>query len=405
MIPNHCNHRRASAPTSSVNVSLGAQRDRERPHAIIPWRLLRCALGLAAITALAACGEGDPLISTAGAGTSSVKPTVNLQLTPNTVAMGQSATLTWSASDAQSCTASGGWSGVQPTTGRLSTAPLTASTSYTLTCMGSGGSAAQSQQVVVTHPAPVIKLAASPTTIGNLDSSTLTWFASNAEECTASGGWHGPLATSGTWSTGKLSNTTEYELTCKGQWGSATQSVTVTVTAQSPAVTLQASPSSLRSGDSSTLTWSSQNATSCTASGAWSGSKGVSGSQSTGAVKENSIYTLTCTGFGGSATQSCDGVRDVVGAHGQSQRGSEHGRLRRQLNPDLVLHQCDRLYRLRRLVGQQGDQRHPVDGRAHEQCDLHPDLYRPRRQCGPVHDGFRQGTAPHRDPQRGSERH
>ena len=304
MIPNHRSHCRASAPTSSVNVSLGAQRDRERSHAIIPWRLLRCALGLAAITALAACGEGDPLIGTAGAGTSSVKPTVNLQLTPNTVAMGQSATLIWSASDAQSCTASGGWSGVQPTTGRLATAPLTASTSYTLTCIGSGGSAAQSQQVVVTHPAPIIKLAASPTTIGNLESSTLTWLASNADECSASGGWHGPLATSGTWSTGKLSNTTEYELTCKGQWGSATQSVTVTVTAQSPAVTLQASPSSLRSGDSSTLTWSSQNATSCTASGAWSGSKGVSGSQSTGAVKENSIYTLTCTGLGGSATQS-----------------------------------------------------------------------------------------------------
>ena len=97
----------------------------------------------------------------------------------------------------------------------------------------------------------------------DLGSSTLTWLASDAEECTASGGWHGPLATSGTWSTGKLSNTTEYELTCTGQWGSATQSVTVTVTEQSPAVTLQASPSSLHSGDSSTLTWSSQNATSC----------------------------------------------------------------------------------------------------------------------------------------------
>ena len=283
---------------------LGFQCDRERAPAVVAWRLLRCALGLAAITALAACGDGDPLISTAGAGTESVKPTVNLQLTPNTVAMGQSATLTWSASGAQSCTASGGWSGVQPTTGRLSTAPLTASTSYTLTCTGSGGAAAQSQQVVVTHPAPIIKLAATPTTVGNLESSTLTWLTSDADECSASGGWHGPLATNGSWSTGKLSNTTEYELTCTGQWGSATQSVTVTVSAQSPAVTLQASPSSLRSGESSTLTWSSQNATSCTASGAWSGSKGVSGSQSTGSVKENSIYTLTCTGFGSSATQS-----------------------------------------------------------------------------------------------------
>ena len=77
-------------------------------------------------------------------------------------------------------------------------------------------------------------------TIANLGSSTLTWLATDAEECTASGGWHGPLATSGTWSTGKLSNTTEYELTCTGSGARPRQSVTVTVTEPSPAVTLQA---------------------------------------------------------------------------------------------------------------------------------------------------------------------
>ena len=294
------------AHASRLNAYLGRQGTRERSHAVAAWSLLRCALGLAAITALAACGEGDPLnFGGSGAATETVKkPTVNMQLTPSTVAMGQSATLTWSASEAQSCTASGGWSGVQPTTGRWSTAPLSANTSYTLTCTGTGGTGARSIQVTVTHPAPVVTLVASPATIASLGSSTLTWTTTNANECTASGGWHGQLATSGTWSTGSLSNTTEYELTCRGPWGSATQSATVTVSAESPAVTLQASPSSLRSGDSSTLTWSSQNATSCTASGAWSGTKGVSGSQSTGPVKENSTYTLTCTGFGRSATQS-----------------------------------------------------------------------------------------------------
>jgi hypothetical protein len=58
------------------------------------------------------------------------------------------------------------------------------------------------------------------------------------------------------------------------------------------------------SGASSTITWSSTNATSCTASGAWSGTKVASGSQTTGTLSNSSTYTITCTGAGGSATAS-----------------------------------------------------------------------------------------------------
>jgi hypothetical protein len=57
-------------------------------------------------------------------------------------------------------------------------------------------------------------------------------------------------------------------------------------------------------GGSSTLTWSATNATSCTASGAWTGSLTTSGSKPTGAIDATSVYTLNCTGPGGSATQS-----------------------------------------------------------------------------------------------------
>ena len=46
-----------------------------------------------------------------------------------------------------------------------------------------------------TKSAPVVSLAASPTTISSHGSSTLTWLATNAEDCTAAGGWHGPVAT------------------------------------------------------------------------------------------------------------------------------------------------------------------------------------------------------------------
>src|SRR3989338_6970816 len=76
---------------------------------------------------------------------------------------------------------------------------------------------------------------------------------------------------------------------------------TVTLT---PTVSLSASPTSITSGTASTLTWSSANATSCTASGAWSGTKTVSGTQSTGSLTTSSTFTLSCTGSGGTASQS-----------------------------------------------------------------------------------------------------
>lgn len=71
-----------------------------------------------------------------------------------------------------------------------------------------------------------------------------------------------------------------------------------------PTVALSASPSSLTAGSSSTLTWTSTNATSCSAAGGWSGPEPVSGSVTTGALNGSTTYTLTCTGGGDSASTS-----------------------------------------------------------------------------------------------------
>ena len=70
-----------------------------------------------------------------------------------------------------------------------------------------------------------------------------------------------------------------------------------------PTATLSANPSSITSGQSAALSWSSANATSCTTSVGWSGTKAVSGTQSVSPT-QTTIYTLTCTGSGGSASQS-----------------------------------------------------------------------------------------------------
>jgi hypothetical protein len=154
-------------------------------------------------------------------------------------------------------------------------------------------------------PAPTVTIAVAPTTIGAGQSATLTWSSTNATSCTASGAWSGTQATSGTLSENPTAGgTATYTLTCTGSGGSAQGSATLNVTAAAPTVTLEVSPNSIIVGQSATLTWSSSNATSCTASGAWTGAQAMSGMLTiTPASSGASTYTLTCSGAA-SATAS-----------------------------------------------------------------------------------------------------
>jgi uncharacterized protein (TIGR03118 family) len=68
-------------------------------------------------------------------------PTVTIAVSPTTITVGQSATLTWSSTNAVSCAASGtGWTGNQQLMGTATETPAAAGTvTYTLTCTGAGG--------------------------------------------------------------------------------------------------------------------------------------------------------------------------------------------------------------------------------------------------------------------------
>ena len=81
-------------------------------------------------------------------------------------------------------------------------------------------------------------------------------------------------------------------------------SPTLTPAPGTPTVSLSANPLTVSTNGSSTLSWSSTNVTSCSASGGWSGTKPVSGSQGVGPLSANITYTLTCTGAGGSKSSS-----------------------------------------------------------------------------------------------------
>lgn len=80
-------------------------------------------------------------------------PTVNIAVSASSVQSGGSVTLTWNSTDADSCTASGGWSGSQPVSGSAVIGSITAGSSFTLTCAGPGGSTARTASVSVA-PAP-----------------------------------------------------------------------------------------------------------------------------------------------------------------------------------------------------------------------------------------------------------
>jgi hypothetical protein len=159
-----------------------------------------------------------------------------------------------------------------------------------------------------------------PLTLGPSSSAVLTWSSQNATSCTASGAWSGQKQISGTETTSLITSVKTFTITCTGPGGTASDSVIISPTS-AVMVSIKANDTnSLLSVDnysSVKLTWSSQNATSCTASGAWSGSRFIFGEeqlpryQNPTNLNWERVYTITCTGPGGTAS---DSVRVIVGA-------------------------------------------------------------------------------------------
>ncbi|MBI3261111.1 hypothetical protein HYZ64_01920 [Candidatus Berkelbacteria bacterium] len=157
-------------------------------------------------------------------------------------------------------------------------------------------------------PAPTVDIKAfgsnGPIAIRYNTAATLTWKSTNATSCTASNGWSGSKPTNNATgqSTGSLTVSKTFTITC----GSATDSVVVNVVPPDPpTVTLTANPATITAGQTTTLSWTSTNATSCpTATPAgW-----FTSTSNSGAIRvqptRNSTYSITCTGAGGSASKS-----------------------------------------------------------------------------------------------------
>ncbi|HEY2683013.1 MAG TPA: hypothetical protein VGI93_05855 [Steroidobacteraceae bacterium] len=157
-----------------------------------------------------------------------------------------------------------------------------------------------------------VSLTASPTSVPMGSPSTLAWNISPGASCSATGGvngdgWTGTFTSSGSQAVKYAAPTSiTYGLSCTAGTQTAQASAVVTYAALPVSVSVNASPTSFTAGQSITITWQSNNATSCTGSGGgssdgWPGAKATSGSQTITepyAPAGSSLslkFTLACT--------------------------------------------------------------------------------------------------------------
>ncbi|MDP1629172.1 MAG: hypothetical protein Q8L57_00975 [bacterium] len=135
--------------------------------------------------------------------------------------------LRWTSTNADSCTASGDWSGNKTTQGDEYLSKPRGTYTFTLTCTGPGGSASDSVIVRVIQ-VPQCTFTANPTTIIPPAFSTLSWECIYADSCSIDQGIGSVNNVSGTKDV-RPPQTTTYTLTCDGLDGSRSLPATITV--------------------------------------------------------------------------------------------------------------------------------------------------------------------------------
>ncbi|MCR4330445.1 MAG: carbohydrate-binding protein [Patescibacteria group bacterium] len=343
-----------------------------------------------AIDITSASTPTDPATTTPPTST----PTLTFSATPTSITKGATVMLTWVSTNVSTCTASSGWSGSKAASGSATLSP-TQTTTYILSCAGTGGNTVAKEVVVTVTAAttnsqtPYSGTAISlPGTIqaehfdkdgegiAYHDTSTANnggafrttegvdiqttedstgsydvgwteggeWLEYSVNVTTAGtyvldarvasngagGTFHvemddtditGSMTVpdTGDWQSWTTITSPSFSLTAGSHIlrlametsSAVTQSIanfnflTIRVpgSAPAPTLTLSANPTNVSSGSQSTLTWSTTNATSCTASGGWSGTKATNSTSSI-TPDQTTTYTLACTGTGGSVTKS-----------------------------------------------------------------------------------------------------
>lgn len=237
-------------------------------------------------------------------------PQCDVNVSPKTIKLGESTTLSWTSDDVE--TASFNQNIGQVSLNGSRTVSPTQTTTYTGTFIAQSGMRVTCSDTVVVEqpePAPTCDMFASPSTITKGGSATLGWMSSNVTDVTIDKGI-GDVATSGDTTVSPTSNTT-YTGTFKGANGDTiTCKTTITVKEPTPdpapQCTLEVTPSSVRRGESVTIAWTSDNATSASINQGI-GSVSLDGDTSV-SVDSDTTFTGTFTNGKGDTVTCSDSV-------------------------------------------------------------------------------------------------
>lgn len=171
-------------------------------------------------------------------------------------------------------------------------------------CGGGSGSSSNSTSGVAS-----LNLSANPLSIAQGESTVISWQALNSVSCRAEGNWTTEIRPAGQASVGPLDKTTTYTMSCLGkEGGPISETITIIVdgtpASPSPSLTLTASPSRINANDSSTISWSTNNADSCVALGGWSSKTSANNTQFISSIPSTTTYSMRCTGPGGTVSES-----------------------------------------------------------------------------------------------------
>lgn len=198
---------------------------------------------------------------------SNTSPTATINASPNSLSYGGgSSTISWNTTNATSATLNGNPVAVNSST----TVTPMETTTYTLIAQSASGETTTAATTVTVSASggPVAAgISASPTSIVSGNSSTLTWTSKNA----TSGSLNGSAVPVNGTLVVKPTATTTYRFTATGSsgttdWGQVT--VNVTAAPSGPvAAGASASPTTIKRGQSSVITWTTKNAASATLNG------------------------------------------------------------------------------------------------------------------------------------------
>ncbi len=229
-------------------------------------------------------------------------PIIEVGLDDNIILIGESATLDWIVTDAETVIIDNGI-GLVAHEDSIIVSP-TSTTTYTLSVLGAGGVVEIGITLYVIDPSatPTAEIISESASIEAGESTILSWHTTDADTVSIDGGI-GNVEPDGSLIIAPISTAT-YTLSADGPGGGTTASVTVTVTEPLPDASISADPNTVNAGEATILTWQTADAHTVSIT------PDVGEVEASGSVSVvpnlTTTYTLTATGPGGTTSAAVE---------------------------------------------------------------------------------------------------